>query len=157
MPTLKPVLFCEGLTAQGQWSAGFNHPNTGASVHPLSKSHPVAVNPAATPQWWITENAINPTTGVPLNVPGTRFQSIQLPAGVSVTQVVLVAPAAVTHHDDGGQRLVRLTTLFPDDSNPSSMHVLMPATNRHAPPGWYMLFVITNEGVPANAFFLNLG
>ena len=77
--------------------------------------------------------------------------------GVEVTQVVLMAPAALTHHDDGGQRCVRLTTLYPDDSDKNSLHFKMPATSLHAPPGWYMLFLITNEGVPANAFFVNLG
>ena len=70
---------------------------------------------------------------------------------------MLMAPAALTHHDDGGQRLVRLSTLYPDDAIPGSMHFKMPATYRHAPPGWYMLFLITNEGVPANAYWVNLG
>jgi hypothetical protein len=68
-----------------------------------------------------------------------------------------MAPEALTHHDDGGQRCVRLATLYPDDTYPGSLHFLLPATNRHAPPGWYMLFLITNEGVPANAFWVNLG
>ncbi|MEO6597229.1 MAG: galactose oxidase-like domain-containing protein [Planctomycetota bacterium] len=80
-----------------------------------------------------------------------------LPAGVEVAQVVLMAPAAVTHHCDGGQRCVRLASLYTEDAIPGSLHILMPATHRHAPPGWYMLFVITNEGVPANAFWVNLG
>ncbi|MEO6593517.1 MAG: galactose oxidase-like domain-containing protein, partial [Planctomycetota bacterium] len=80
-----------------------------------------------------------------------------LPAGVEVAQVVLMPPAAVTHHDDGGQRCVRLASVYNEDATPGSLHILMPATHRHAPPGWYMLFLITNEGVPANAFWVNLG
>jgi hypothetical protein len=32
----------------------------------------------------------------------------------------------------------------------------MPASEQVAPPGWYMLFLVTNEGVPSNAFWINL-
>jgi hypothetical protein len=81
-----------------------------------------------------------------------------LPAGVEVSQAVLTAPAALTHHDDGGQRLVRLLTYNDDDlALPNTyVKVRMPGTFRHAPPGWYMLWLVTNEGVPSMAFWLNL-
>ncbi|MBX3463166.1 MAG: DUF1929 domain-containing protein [Planctomycetes bacterium] len=32
----------------------------------------------------------------------------------------------------------------------------MPASAQHAPPGWYMLFVLTNAGIPSNAVWINL-
>ncbi|HEX6811014.1 MAG TPA: galactose oxidase-like domain-containing protein [Planctomycetota bacterium] len=81
-----------------------------------------------------------------------------LPAGVEVSQAVLIAPAALTHHDDGGQRLVRLLTYNDDDVEPpyTYVKVRMPTTIRHAPPGWYMLFLVTNERVPSMAFWVNL-
>lgn len=86
-----------------------------------------------------------------------------LPTGVNVTEVVLLAPASLTHHDDGGQRHVRLLTWIDNTGDATggagvgSVRIRMPATVRHAPPGWYMLFVITSEGIPANAFWVNLG
>ena len=112
-------------------------------------------------------NVLNATTGLPISQ--TNLQAVTygqqciatwtnaLPAGVEVAQVVLMAPAALTHHDDGGQRLVRLATLYPDDAiGAGSLHFLLPPSYLHAPPGWYMLFLVTNEGVPANAFWINL-
>ncbi|MBX3463164.1 MAG: DUF1929 domain-containing protein [Planctomycetes bacterium] len=80
----------------------------------------------------------------------------RLPTGVTIEEAVLLAPAALTHHDDGGQRCIPL--LVQDDiSFPhGSARVTMPASAQHAPPGWYMLFVLTNAGIPSNAVWINL-
>jgi hypothetical protein len=75
-----------------------------------------------------------------------------LAKNVVVNQAVLVAPAALTHHDDGGQRHVRLLAWAKEEG----LRFKMPASEQVAPPGWYMLFLVTNEGVPSNAFWINL-
>lgn len=80
----------------------------------------------------------------------------RLPTGVTIEEAVLLAPAALTHHDDGGQRCIPL--LVQDDSSfpHGSARVTMPASAQYAPPGWYMLFVLTNAGIPSNAVWINL-
>lgn len=59
----------------------------------------------------------------------------------------------------GGQRIVRLAVFQPHGPGlppANSVHFRMPASHLLAPPGWYMLFALTNEGVPANAYWINL-
>ena len=84
--------------------------------------------------------------------------SSPLPVGIAVEEAVLMAPSAVTHHDDGGQRCIPL--LVQDSIDPpigyNSVRVNMPASQQHAPPGWYMLFLLSSAGVPSNAFWINL-
>lgn len=78
-----------------------------------------------------------------------------MPAGVQVERVVLMRPSALTHHDDGGQMLVRLTAW--DDGVADSVVFRSPTSILHAPPGWYMLFLVTSNGVPSMAYWVNLG
>ena len=78
-----------------------------------------------------------------------------LEPGISVDRVVMVRPAAMTHHDDGGQRLVRLNTW--DDGTDKSVLFQSPASVLHAPPGWWMLFLVNSAGRPSQAYWVNLG
>jgi len=73
---------------------------------------------------------------------------------ITIDRVVLVRPAALTHHDDGGQRLVRLNTW--DDATPRTVLFQSPATVLHAPPGWWMLFLVNSAGRPSLAYWVNL-
>ena len=80
--------------------------------------------------------------------------------GITVQQVVLVRPMALTHHDDGGQRLVRLLAWDDGEAVPGTVGNLVfrsPASVRHAPLGWWMLFVVTSSGRPSLAYWVNLG
>ena len=84
----------------------------------------------------------------------------QMQDGVVVDKVVLMRPEALTHHDDGGQRMVRLLA-WDDGEVPTgtagSIVFNSPATDRHAPRGWWMLFLVTSTGVPSVAYWVNLG
>lgn len=100
---------------------------------------------------------------VPQNVLGgiTYGQSYKaqwtntLEPGIVVNTVVLVRPAALTHHDDGGQRLVRLAVSNPDDTT-DSITFQSPGTSRHAPVGWWMLFLVNSAGRPSKAYWVHL-
>jgi hypothetical protein len=75
--------------------------------------------------------------------------------GVSVDKVVLMRPSSLTHHDDAGQRYIELTV----DVGPTpglSIKFKGPPSRNVVPPGWYMLFLATNQGVPSNAFWVNI-
>jgi Galactose oxidase-like, Early set domain len=69
-------------------------------------------------------------------------------------KAVLVAPSAVTHGTDMQQRLVGLRVR---DRNSGSLDIVAPASRAVAPPGYYMLFVISKGGTPSIASWVRLG
>lgn len=93
-----------------------------------------------------------------------------LPAGVTVAKVVLMAPASITHHSDMHQRYVELDPCTGDpcpvspDVSPGVSFVAFtaPPSSRHAPRGYYMLFLVTNpqggnpRGTPSVATWVRL-
>ena len=75
-------------------------------------------------------------------------------AGVSLTKVVLMAPGAVTHHFDPNQRYVECVTVQSFAGlirfrPPMAMGDQSLPYNSHAPKGYYMLFLVTNENLPS--------
>jgi hypothetical protein len=69
------------------------------------------------------------------------------------TKAVLMAPAAVTHANDMSQRNVPLVA---STGAGGSMTVTAPAAPELAPPTYYMLFVLNDQGVPSVAKFVRL-
>lgn len=76
-----------------------------------------------------------------------------MPAGAMVQKVVLMRPASVTHHSDFDQRYVELEVL---GQTATSITVQAPPTSAHAPRGYYMLFLVSNQGVPSEAGWVRL-
>ncbi len=80
-------------------------------------------------------------------------QSFTVDTSTDATKAVLMAPAAVTHANDMSQRNVPLTaTVGPA----GRLTVTAPASPDLAPPTYYMLFVLNDNGVPSVARFLRL-
>jgi len=75
----------------------------------------------------------------------------------TVSKVVLMRPGAVTHHTDMDQRYILLESQV-DTSNdpPIRRFFVTPKSAAHAPRGWYMLFLVTNDGVPSVASWVHL-
>jgi len=71
-----------------------------------------------------------------------------LPLGHAVAKVVLMAPCSVTHHSDMHQRYVELETVV---QNGNRVSFYLPADEREAPRGLYMLWLVTNTGTPSVA------
>jgi hypothetical protein len=62
-------------------------------------------------------------------------------------------PCVTTHSFDGSQRLVDL----PIASQAAGTVKVAVTLNRNlAPPGWYMLFVVSQDGVPSVASWVHL-
>ena len=74
---------------------------------------------------------------------------------VRATRAVLVAPGATTHSADMNQRYVRLAVTAAADG--SGVEIVSPPNANVAPPGYYMLFVLSEMGVPSRAKFVHLG
>jgi len=69
-----------------------------------------------------------------------------------VSSVVLVKPGSTTHAFDMEQRIVGLTFT----QNSGALTVNFPPDPNTAPPGYYMLFLLNNAGVPSLATFVQV-
>ncbi|MFN0206060.1 MAG: galactose oxidase early set domain-containing protein [Planctomycetota bacterium] len=79
--------------------------------------------------------------------PFTVRSTVNLAAGGKVT---LIRAASVTHHFDSGARWVRLeATITQTVANQFQVTVVPPPSGDYAPPGWYLLFVVTSNGTPS--------
>ncbi len=99
--------------------------------------------------------AIRPTiTGAPANIGyGTGNFIVQTPNSPGdVSSVVLVKPGSTTHAFDMEQRVVGLTFA----QNSGALTVNFPPGPNVAPPGYYMLFLLNNAGVPSLATFVQV-
>jgi hypothetical protein len=82
---------------------------------------------------------------------GEQF-SVTTPEARHIRSVVLIRPGAVTHAFDMEQRLVGLTFTAVG----GVLHAKAPANGHLAPPGYYLLFILNQDGVPSVARFVHL-
>jgi hypothetical protein len=80
---------------------------------------------------------------------GATFQ-VQTPEASRITKVSLVAVGNMTHGINMNQRYLPLTF----SAATGSLTVTAPANVNLAPPGWYMLFLLDDLGVPSLATFV---
>lgn len=79
--------------------------------------------------------------------------TVTSPDAARVTQARLIRPSAVTHATDVDQRSVRLDIARGPDG---SLRLAVPAEPTLVPPGWYMLFLVDDAGVPSVASWVHL-
>ena len=82
---------------------------------------------------------------------GSSFQ-VATPDATNIASVVLVRAGSVTHASDMDQRLVGLS--FTQGSG--ALTVTGPPNGNIAPPGYYLLFILNNAGVPSVATFVHV-
>jgi hypothetical protein len=112
-----------------------------------------ATNPR--PQW-----VPAPPPAITMNYGVDVFVQYSLPTGVAIERVVLMRPGSVTHHFDFDQRYFQLDFKV---TAQGTLKVTPPAgkpgttgdTNA-APQGWYMLFLLSSQGVPSEAAWVHL-
>jgi hypothetical protein len=85
---------------------------------------------------------------------GERIQ-IGTPNAQDVKWVQLVKPLAVTHSCDTEQRLVDLPVVR-GSRHLCRLDVRLPREPGILPPGWYMLFLTNNDGVPSHAHWVQV-
>jgi hypothetical protein len=86
-------------------------------------------------------------------LPGERF-AVAADDDVDVQRAVLMAPSAVTHGADMTQRHVELQVAATTDDG---LELVAPPSYAAAPPGEYMLFLLSGDGVPSVARFVRFG
>ena len=74
-------------------------------------------------------------------------------APADIRDVTLVTPQSVTHHTNGDQRFVRLKVIGGEGGK---LRVAAPSTANIAPPGFYMLSVVNQRGVPSASKFVHV-
>jgi len=72
--------------------------------------------------------------------------------GDKVQKAVLMRPGSVTHSFDSDQRHVELVS----NVQPGSLKFYTPTDSRAAPRGYYMLFLLTDAGIPSVASWIKL-
>jgi hypothetical protein len=99
---------------------------------------------------WATRPVIQ---GTPASIGyGTGTFQVQTPDAANINSVVLVRPSSVTHAWNMEQRVVGLA--FTPSSG--ALTVNLPPNSNVAPPGYYMLFLLNNAGVPSVASFVQV-
>ena len=78
---------------------------------------------------------------------------ILTPDAPSISSVSLVRLMATTHHYDANQRLVWLQIV---SRNSNSLTVSAPINSNVAPPGYYMIFILTGSGIPSVASIVQI-
>jgi galactose oxidase-like protein/IPT/TIG domain-containing protein/glyoxal oxidase-like protein len=97
--------------------------------------------------------ATRPTiASAPANIAWGGQFSVSTPDAANISQAVLVRPGSSTHSFDFDQRLVGMSFT----AGSGSLTVTAPPNSKIAPPGYYMLFLINNKGVPSVAKFVLL-
>jgi PKD repeat protein len=79
--------------------------------------------------------------------------SFSIGAAGAPTRAVLMSPGSTTHGNDMNQRHVELAVTQTADG----LSAVAPANANLAPPGNYMLFALTADGVPSVAHWVRLG
>jgi len=88
----------------------------------------------------------------PAHMPYGSNVFVGTPDGASIASVTLMRTGAVTHFFDDNARSVPLS--FTQTSG--GLTVTAPANADLAPPGYYMLFIVNNSGVPSIAPFVQV-
>ena len=101
-------------------------------------------------------NGVVPTTSVAPTVNHSSIINIATPDADCIAKVVLVRPMAITHNTDTEQRVIQCTFVkrgedmlcadAPDGTIPFAI----------APRGYYMLFILNEDGVPSEGKFIHL-
>jgi hypothetical protein len=91
-------------------------------------------------------------SSAPSNINYGNTFTVQTPDAASISAVVLVRNGAVTHSFGMDQREVGLSFT----AGTASLNVTAPPDSNIAPPGYYMLFLLNNSGVPSDATFVQI-
>jgi len=79
--------------------------------------------------------------------------AIHTPQATEIKWAHLIRPMAVTHSDDTSQRLLDLPIRERDACH---LHVVVTEKSNLAPPGWYLLFLCNEAGIPSVARWVHL-
>ncbi|GEM_PF-3425513 len=125
-----------------------------AAVNYLEKNMEIFTPPYLYKQDGSGDLASRPSiTNAPDSVFYNQSFSIETPNANNIQQAVMMRVSSVTHSIDFEQRRIPLRFSL----NGNSLTTIAPANSNVAPPGFYMLFLIDNNGVPSIAKMMQVG
>jgi hypothetical protein len=77
---------------------------------------------------------------------------VETPDGADIAKALMVVPGSVTHAQNWTQRINYLDV----EATAGGVNLTLPESGNHAPPGYYMLFLVNSEGVPSIAEWLRV-
>jgi hypothetical protein len=80
--------------------------------------------------------------------------AIMTPQAATIRWASLLSCGVTTHSFDSGQRLVDLDIASRTNG---ALQAVVDKNPNLAPPGWYMLFLVDNQGIPSTASWVRLG
>src|SRR4051812_46468890 len=89
----------------------------------------------------------------PANTTYGTVEQIKSPDAANIRSACLIRNCVTTHSYDSNQRLVDLPIV---SQTGGIVKVTVPANRNIAPPGWYMLFIVNNSGVPSVGLWVHL-
>jgi hypothetical protein len=92
-------------------------------------------------------------SGAPSSVGHGQSLTINTPDAADIGTVTLIRPGSTTHQIDTDQRSVPLAFT----ASAGSLNAQVPANANVVPPGYYLLFIVSRNGVPSVAPWLKLG
>lgn len=98
-------------------------------------------------------NGARPTiSSAPTNVGYAQTIFVSTPDAASITKIAWIRVPSVTHTFDESGRYMHLDFT----QGTGGLNVTMPANGNLAPPGYYMLFILSGSGVPSVAKIINI-
>ena len=94
-------------------------------------------------------------TGAPATIGYNQTFTISSPQADAITRVTAIRSGSVTHQINTDQRSVDLA--FTADTTAGTLRVTSPPNANWAPPGYYLLFIVTSTGVPSVAPWIRIG
>jgi hypothetical protein len=101
---------------------------------------------------YLEKGTRRPTAAAPAELGYGGTYAVRTTQASPIRSAVLIRPGAVTHSSDSNQRLVDL----PFTRTATGISVNVPNEPNLAPPGWYMLFVVDDNGVPSVADWVHV-
>lgn len=92
-------------------------------------------------------------TGAPATVGNGATFNVDTPSPAAIAEVVLIRPGAVTHGFNMSQRFIECVIT---GSNATSVQAQAPPHGNIAPPGYYLLFILTVSRVPSIARWIRM-
>jgi hypothetical protein len=92
-------------------------------------------------------------TGSPTAVGYGQALTISTPDAANISSVTVIRASSVTHQIDTDQRAIPLTFTAAG----GTLNARSPANSALAPPGYYLLFIVSKTGVPSVAPWLKIG
>ena len=105
------------------------------------------------PPYLFKKNSRPVIDNVPQEIVYGGNTAIRTPQAMQIKWASLIAPGLTTHSFNSTQRVVDVPFAV---TPPNTLNAAIPNDRNIAPPGWYMLFLTDNDGVPSVANWVHL-